>query len=134
MSYIEYSISNADINQWLLRLAIMAIGVGLGITLLVVGKRLAPKPNWLAIAQIALSLLVPTLVGFVLQTNRVNGAAGGTDWEMLLYLLGHQSMFNVGMVLVGLYILLLVSTTLTTEKIIRLKRTSQSSIYLKRGS
>ncbi len=121
MSYIEYSISNADINQWLLRLAIMAIGVGLGITLLVVGKRLAPKPNWLAIAQIALSLLVPTLVGFVLQTNRVNGAAGGTDWEMLLYLLGHQSMFNVGMVLVGLYILLLVSTTLTTEKIIRLK-------------
>lgn len=99
----------------------MLVGVGLGVILLVLSARRREKVKWLAILQIALSILVPVSVALVLQGARMAGAAGGTDWEMFVYLLGHEYNAGTAFVITAFYAILLIVTTLTIERLVRFK-------------
>ena len=110
---------NFDVGQWLFRLGIVVVGVSLGVVLALLEKKHSKR---LAIVQILLSVCVPILCGCYISWRRINGLAGYVDLEQIaeeirMIQYGHTA----PLILVGLYITLIASTTLTIQRIIVLR-------------
>lgn len=119
--------SSFDIVGWGIRICVMLIGATLGIVLYVLNRKHAKSyAKWLAIIQIASSVIIPILVGSILRWRRGTTASGYSDWEQLAYEMStikHGA--YISLVFIGLYAYLVATTTLTVREIIEIKTMSK---------
>ncbi len=112
---------NFDLGHWILRSCIILISLSLGITLMVASKKNA-RAKLLATIQIVLSILAPVRLGLFIYSRKNNGAVICSDLEQIADELSMVKYGNIAiLLLIGLYILLIISSTLTIQKNLSLK-------------
>lgn len=110
---------NFDIEQWILRGCIILVSLSLGITLMVIERKKSIKS--LAAIQIILSIVAPILMGCYIYNRKNNGAIICSDINQIADELQTIQYGNIAILLfIGLYILLIISSTLTIQKILAL--------------
>ncbi len=108
---------NFDTTAWLLRICIVIICASLGLSLLLIGDK---RAKILAVVQIILSLFIPFYTGYYLYDRKISQAVIRTDWEQSLD--DFRAAPVASFLLIGPYITLIISTTVTIRHLIATKR------------
>lgn len=132
-----HSCASFDYHQWIFRALIILVCAGFGIALLVKNLRHSRKISKIIcfiFLQIALSFIVPISVGKFLQWRKITGALSGcsSDWDQFAYEISTiKSGAMIAPIIMGSYVFLTITTTLTIQKLVMMNSTSKHQIASK---